>query len=299
MKKAISILLILMLLLTACGGETGSQTTEVPTEATLPGSGETVPATEATADQGPEGVTDPPGDTVTVHVLTRMAQLDETGSQRWHREYEYDHLGRKAAESEYDSTGSLTYRQVFTYDEAGLCTASELHQGDAPVVTTTYVYDDLGRVVRQQSLEEGVVISTDEITYDEYGNQLTYKMYFGDELVYDWSYICSYDENGNLLTREEYSGGELVFTVECRYDSLGRPSETLTYRADGTLENRSTFAWEGTTEIRAYYDREDNLYLTSVTTYDDRGNVTFQENQYSGGTVTMTEYTYEPIEILP
>lgn len=299
MKKVISILLILMLLLTACSGEPTPQPTDAPTEATLPATGETAGATEAPTDQGPEGVTDPPGDTVTVYVLTRMAQLDETGGERWHREYEYDHLGRKSAESEYDSAGSLTYRQVFTYDDAGLCTASELTQGNAPAMTTTYAYDDQGRVVLQQSFEDGALISSDEITYDDHGSQLTYKMYFGEELVYDWSYVCSYDDKGNLLTREEYLSGELVYTVECRYDSQGRPSETLTYQADGTLEMRSAFTWEGTTEIRTYYDREDNPYLTSVTTYDAYGNITFQESQYSDGTVTMTEYTYEPIEILP
>lgn len=299
MKRFLPLILAFLLLLSACGKEAGPQATEAPTETTAPATGETAETAETAADQGPEGITDPPGDTVTVHVLTRMAQLDETGSERWHREYEYDQLGRKTAESEYGSDGSLSYRQVFTYDASGRCTAAELQQGDAPVMTTTYAYDDRGRVVLQQSFEDGVLVSSDEITYDEYGNQLTYKMYFGEELVYDWSYVCSYDENGLLLTREEYLSGDLVYTVECRYDSQGRVAENITRTADGSVDSRTRIVWEGTTEIKTYYDREDNAYLTSVTTYDGSGNVTFQENQYSDGTVTMTEYTYEPIEIQP
>lgn len=297
MKKLFPIFLALLLLV-GCGKEEPAETT-VPT--TVPA--QTAVQTEATEDTGPEGVLEEK-DTQTVYLMTRMSVLDDSGNESWYREYEYNELGQKTEEFEYASTGGLSYRSVYTYDETGLCTAMEVHQMDsfdssklASILTVKYTYDENGRVTLQQSYEEDILTGYDEFTYDEQGNYLTYKMYFGGELAYDWAYTYEYDANGNTLSREEMLNGELAYTLECKYDAQGRCTENITRTADGYVESRSVMVWEGNTETRTYYDMEDNAYLTTVSTYDEQGNITFQENQYSDGTVTMTEYFYEPFEI--
>lgn len=297
MKRLIPLILA-FLLLTACGGQEPEETT-VPT--TTASTTQTKPS--ATEDTGPEGVLENK-DTQTVYLLTRMSVLDDSGSESWYREYEYNGLGQKAEEFEYTNTGDLSYRSVYTYNDQGLCTAMEIHQMDsfdasklASVLTVKYTYDDQGRLVMQQSYEEDTLTGYDEFTYDEQGNYLTYKMYFGGELAYDWAYSYQYDDQGNILSREEMLNGELAYTLECKYDGQGRCIESVTRTADGFVESRSEMVWEGSTETRTYYDMEDKVFLTTVSTYDESGNMTYQENQYSDGTVTMTEYFYEPFEI--
>lgn len=297
MKKLFPILLA-ALLLTACGGQEPEET-NVPT--TTASTIQTV--APATDDTGPEGVLENK-DTQTVYLLTRMSVLDDSGSESWYREYEYNDLGLKAEEFEYTNTGDLSYRSVYTYNDQGLCTAMETHQMDsfdasklASILTVKYTYDDQGRLVMQQSYEADTLTGYDEFTYDEQGNYLTYKMYFGGELAYDWVYRYQYDEQGNILSREEMLNGELAYTLECKYDDQGRCMESVTRTADGFVDSRVTMVWEGSTETRSYYDMEDNLFLTTVSTYDEQGNLTYQESQYSDGTVTMTEYFYEPFEI--
>ena len=293
MKKLFPILLVL-LLLTAC-------TKEEPEKTTPPTTAAPTFQTEApaTGDTGPEGVLEEK-DTQTVYLMTRMSSLDESGAENWYREYEYNDRGWKTGEFEYSSTGELSYHSVFTYDDAGLCTTTETNYMDpydasklARVTLIRHSYDEKGRVIKHESFEDEVLVDTTELTYDDHGNILTNHMQDMGKL----SYTYEYDAQGNILTREEYLDGELTYIFTCKYDDQGRITENFTHNTAGVLEMRSVFTWEGTTQTATYYDMEDKVFLTTVTTYDDQGNLTFQENQYPDGTVTMTEYFYEPFEI--
>ena len=290
MKRISVLILAFLLLLSACGAQESPETTGP----TAP------PETEsAEAAQGPEGVTDAPKDTVTVYVLTRMTQLDENGIGRWHREYEYDARGRRTWEYEYDSAGVMTDCREYIYDDAGLLLATRVLRAGTESTTITYAYDDRGNLILQETREGDTLVSRDEFTWDDHGNQLSCKMYADGELIYDIAYAYRYDESGNILSREEYLDGALVYTVEFSYDSQGRCTESVTRTADGTVDMRSVFVREGNTETRTYYDMEGNACLTAISTYDDQGNLIFQESTYPDGTVTMTDYTYEPMEIQP
>jgi len=297
MKKLFPILLA-VLLLTACGKEEAEQTT-VPTTATPT----TQTVTPATEDTGPEGVLENK-DTQTVYLLTRMSVLDDMGDESWYREYEYNDKGQKTEEFEYASTGDLSYRQVFTYDEAGLCTVTETHQMApydssklASVLTINYTYDDRGRVILQEAYEEGVLVNYDEFTYDDHGNILSQHNEFGEDQL-DLTYEYTYDSQGNMLSCKEYQNGELMGTTEQTFDAENRLATSAYFDAGGMLMNRSEYVWEETTETETHYDMDGNVITSVVTTYDENGCITFQENQYSDGTVTMTEYFYEPFEIM-
>lgn len=293
MKKIFPILLAALILLSACGKEEAEETIKCTVSPT-----ETTTATTSSTE-GPEGVLEDK-DTETVYLLTRMSVLDDSGNESWYREYEYNELGQKIEEFEYASIGDLSYHSVFTYDEAGLCTVTETNYMDpydssklASVTVIRHTYDDKGRVIKHESFEDEVLVDTIELTYDDHNNILTNHMQDMGKL----SYTYEYDANGNILTREEYLDGELTYIFTCKYDDQGRVTENFTHNAAGDLEMRSVFAWEGTTQTATYYDMEDKVFLTTISTYDDQGNITFQENHYSDGTVTMTEYFYEPFEI--
>lgn len=300
MKRIFALSLALCLLLAGCGREEAPETAQAsaaPTDAPA----QTAEA-PATADTGPEGVLEDKA-TQTVYLLTRMSALDGSGSPVWYREYAYD-AGLLSAEFEYNSNDDLSYRKEYTYNGAGLCT--EIHTfyldpEDPSVISEHHIqyctYDGAGRLILQETYVNEVLNDRTECTYDDRGNYLTCKLYFGSELAYDWSYTYEYDAGGNILTREEFLEGELAYTFRASYDAQGRCTESTTTLADGTVEVSCVMAWEGDTETRTYYDMENQVFLLTVSTYDEQGNLTFQENRYTDGSVVTTEYFYEPFEI--
>ena len=287
MKRLFPVILILLLLLSGCGGEDVAETTAP---------GETVPPTYS--NDGPEGVLDENVPT-TVYKLVRMVSLDDKGLEQWHREYFYDASGFLTGEMEVSSTGTVTYRKSNTPNEAGLVAASDVTEAGGLSYTVTYEYDEKGNVTLQQSKTDGTVTDYIEYTYDDHGNYLTLKQSYAGELVADYVFSYTYNEKGSQLTREETFFGELACRVEMTYDDQGREISSVSLGADGKEQSRTESAWEGLTETRKYFALgEAQPYMTSVITYDDHGNVILEENQYADGTVTMMEYTYEPFEVI-
>lgn len=283
-KRLLPVILILLLLLAACGGKKPGQTEEGP------GPSETI------SREGPEGILDQTG-TGTVYRLTRMTQQNGIGGGDLHREYDYDENGILIEEREYSSTGELTYRRAYTLDDQGRVASSLVTEADGSQYTQKFSYDEAGRVTLRQSYQNGVVTDYGEYSYDDHGNQLTVKAYYDGELAMDYSFSYTYDGSGNILMREEYLDGELVSRVEFSYDEKGREAGSVSYDPEGGIMTRTESTWEDRTETVIYSDMDGNAYLTSVTTYDPEGNMTFQENQYGGGGTVITEFTYEPIEI--
>lgn len=286
MKRMIPLLLTLLLLLCACG-----RVKDVPeTTGTFP-----IETTAAPTETSPEGVSEE--DTETIFVLTKMTVMDSSGVESWHREYDYDENGFRTAEREISGTGETVYEKKHTAGDDGNCVLTEIFESGKMTHHSQYAYDDQGRVTKEELYENGALVERIEYAYDDYGNQLSMKIYMDDQLQMEWTFSYTYDEHGNILTREEILSGELYGTSQMTYDENGNCVTSVIYAPDGSVQSRTESIWEGSTETRFCYDADDVAYLTSIITYDDAGNITFQENQYSGGSTTMTEYTYAPIEI--
>lgn len=287
MKRIIPFLLTVVLLLGGCGNEGSEETTQQPTQTQEP----------TYSNEGPEGILDENAPH-TVYKLVRMVSLNENGIEQWHREYFYDADGFCTEEVEISNTGAVSYRHVNTPDASGNIASTLLTDSVGLSYTIQYEYDDQGRVVLQETYTDGVLTDKTEYTYDEQGNYLSIKQYFGGELAMDYSFSYTYNENGDQLTRDEYLFSELMNHVEMTYDDQGREISSVISMADGTTASRTESSWEGLTETRKYFGMDEQTpYLVCVITYDDHGNVILEENQYEGGAVTMTEYTYEPFEV--
>lgn len=286
MKKIIAFLLITMLLISGCADKTPDETNPGETQA------------PTYSNEGPEGILDENVPT-TVYKLVRAVSLDENGIEQWHREYFYDANGFCTEELEVSNAGTTTYRQVNTPDENGRIGTSQVTEGEGITYTITYTYNDQGRILRQETSSGGQVTDYTEYTYDERGNYLTLKQYYFGELVMDYAFSYTYNDNGNQVARDEYLSGELLGHVEFVYDEQGREIASTSSIAGGASQSRTESTWEGLTETRKYFGMGDTEpYMTSVITYDDHGNVIIEESQYSGGSFTMMEYTYEPFEVM-
>lgn len=285
MKRLLPIILSLLLLLTACGGEDVTETTgnasEQPTY----------------SNEGPEGILEEK-DTETVYKIAKMTVMNENGEIRWYREYVYDENGFCMEEHETSNQGELTYRRANTADDLGRTAESQVTEFGGRSYTIKYSYDGQNRVTREETWENGEITDYTEYTYDDHGNYLTLRQYMGSELMMDYSFTYTYDENGNQTAMEESLFGELNYRVEMTYDEQGKEISSLTTLSGGEVQSRTESSWDGLTETRNYYfGGETEPYMTSVVTYDAAGNVVFEETRYSGSVTSMTEYVYEPFEV--
>jgi hypothetical protein len=145
--------------------------------------------------------------------------------------------------------------------------------------------------------EDGTLEYT-EYTYNEHGQYLTLKQYIAGELVVDYGFSYTYDGAGNLISRDEYLSGELLYHVSFAYDDQGREVGTVTSLVNGEVQSRTESHWDGLTETRYFYSGEDaEPFMVSVFTYDDAGNVVFEETRQGDTVINRAEYIYEPFEV--
>lgn len=299
MKKTILIALSLFLLLSGCGKqEDVSGTTGAPEETSVQSGVQeqsTTPASTEDVSQEAEGETQTPQKTGTAYRLVRTTVLDENGSESWHQEYSYDDYGREKLTEQYMDG-------VITYSAATVYTSDTVHETTISRYDTTYsiqyTCDDQGRVTRQETLSDGVMIDCTEYTYDAYGNQLTIHTVTAEGEETKIAYEYEYDEAGRVIVRKEYLNEELVGQLECSYDENGREVSSCYTYPDGTVSYTTATAWEGSTATEVCTDGEGYDYMTLVTVYDETGNILSQEAWMDGNLMSITEYIYEDIEII-
>lgn len=294
MKKTLILLLTLSALLCGCGGKK-TETTGAP--AAEPEVIDTAaPATEKpTIPDDQEAIVAPTEDAVEiVYLPTRMSNLDENGTERWHREYAYDTQGRLTGEWEFDADGQLTYYAAITYTDSGREWLYTYPEGRTMTVRETW--DEQGNLLLWECIEDGAVEYYTEYTYNEQGWMLGYTTVYTQEGS-PMSCTYEYDDRGNQIRVCEYSGDELMGTTEREFDAENRVTKAVYVDAlsDWTFTNEYT--WEGSTETSVQLDSEGNENMKTITSYDASGNILRQETWQADNTVSCVEYTYEPFDI--
>lgn len=289
MKKLIPIMLVLLLLLSACGGDEPAETTGI-------NGGESSQPTETVSSEDPEGILDP--DTKIIYCLVKMIVTNDAGQELSGREYTYDETGFCTGERQYSNIGGAANTRVNTPDSEGRIGSSEFTEPDGTQYTITYTYDDFDRVVREETVWDSGLTELTEYTYDEQGNYLTLKQYVDGEIAMDYAFSYTYDGSGRQVAMDEYLFGDLLYHVTFDYDDQGREIASVTSLVNGEIQSRTESSWDGLTETRNYFSAEETEpFMVSVFTYDDQGNVVFEETRQDEIVINRAEYIYEPFEV--
>ena len=289
MKRILPLILALLLLLSACGGKNPEQTDPTGTTG-APQAAETTAPTDA------EGVLDPT--TEIRYLLVKMIVTNDLGQELWGRDYTYDETGFCTQEREYSNVGDSAYSRVNTPDTLGRIGSSIFTELDSSQYTVTYTYDEQDRCIREDVLRESGEQERLEYSYNEQGNYLTLKQYIDGQLVVDYSFSYTYDGKGNQVSMDEYLFGELMNHVTTVYDADGRELATTTSLVNGEIQSRTESQWDGLTETRQYFSGDETEpFMVSIFTYDDRGNVVFEETRQGDMVLNRAEYIYEPFEV--
>ena len=128
--------------------------------------------------------------------------------------------------------------------------------------TTTYSYDNQGRVVNVISIDEDGSEDTFETIYD-YSIlneiQITYREYYKED-TYEERYVADLNENGNAVRIREFFEGKYINENKIEYSEEGRITSFKEYDENNKLEE----------EINYTYDKDG--YLIKAVVEDRYGN---------------------------
>ena len=289
MNRFFALILALSLLLCGCGRENPAETTLTPEETAAP--------TLETENSGEgEGILDPT--TEIRYLIVKKIVTNDAGQELWGTDYSYDDTGFCTQEREYSNIGSASYSRVNSPDMLGRIGSSLFTEADGSQYTVFYTYDDFDRCIREDVTYEDGTQEYTEYTYNDHNQYLTLKQYMGGELIMDYGFSYTYDGEGRQVSMDEYLGGELMYHVAFTYDAEGREIGTVTSLVNGEVQSRTESHWDGLTETRYFYSGEDaEPFMVSVFTYDDNGNVVFEETRQGETVINRAEYIYEPFEV--
>lgn len=281
MKKYVSILLLLCLLLSACGNSAD------PTESL-----ETAPAaTTAPVPATTEPTTEPEPQyelqTVYLCTLETMTQYD-TGAV-FKTAHAYDENGLRTESWRVESDGSKGYTTVYTYDEAG----NLLHENDIH-----RTYDEAGNMLSQCYGDEGDYLYEFHFTYDDAGfpiEEVRIRRYTTEEII---TYTITYDAAHTSSEVLEIENEEVTAITKETYNTSGDVLTSYTYDPDGNFLSGLTCEYDTDGKIlkeSKYSGSETQADYSVIYTYDENGLLISKNADYYYG--NLVEYTYEPFEI--
>lgn len=259
--KKLSILMTLLLLLTACG--------DPPEPTTVP--------TETSASQ--------PIQAQTRTVYVRSSSTTQTGDTVTRTDYVFDAEDLVTQVQVYTGD-TLTQEYRVTCDDHGNYI---LWENDTSRIE--YTYDDQGDLLGYYAYTGDTLISSTEYTLEEgLRTSITQKM-AGHSMEHHTT--LTYDDNGVLTRQDSYLNGTLLDYCVYTLGDDGKVTAMSTYLADGSLSRTVSYRYEADTVIM---ESDDGSRTEQV--YDAHGNLLRQTEYTADGTVTTQQTnTWKPIQV--
>lgn len=213
-----------------------------------------------------------------------------------------------------DGVITLVANETYDYNEAGLVIYSERYQDSILLSTTTWEYDEFGnpsrittegtdkveiseykytldkdgRILRQETYQNGTLTTVDTFTYDEKGNELTheYNWYSESEEMPDWrKYTKTYDKKGALTGETLHWNFNNEYTVWDYEDKLCVRQARYETETDKLTEYWTyTYDEKGNQIRKSQYDGDDTLLYYNEYTWDDTGLIQTERIYNADGT---------------
>jgi len=135
--------------------------------------------------------------------------------------YEYGEDGLLTGQKVYDGENNIISQSAYEYDAEGRLIRSENSEYETgSSYVETYTYTDAGlRSGLESRSDDGSLIYRIELSYDEYGNQISLNYYSSDnELVSSTSYEYTYDVCGNIKRSVISADGTQGATTEYQWE---------------------------------------------------------------------------------
>ncbi len=198
-----------------------------------------------------------------------------------------------------ESSDSLSYELIYSYDDNGLCT-EEKFGDETGYIVSQYEYDGNYNMITNNVFDtidgEESFWTKEVYTYDANGNAIKSTSYDENDEVSAWT-ISEFNSDNNITKETRYrDDGSIRYIILYEYDSnknLIREEKTsYDYEDSGetSITTRvKTYEYDSRNQLIKECDLDDNDYETY--SYDENGNLTKHCIYYSGE--LSTEYGYE------
>lgn len=271
MKKftALSLCLILLLSLTACGN-----------------SGEAPAETKAE----------------TISVTRLKSETRSNGSSEMKLEYAYDENGVCTEIVSY-LDGQEVHRAAPVCDEKGNFLTKTYSNFGATIVET-YTYDKNGKVLTfvQADPEGNVFFQYEDVPHEnaEFAKRtMTQYMTMEDGSKMEMVQImeCTFDDNGYMIRQDITMNGALAEYYEMTNDEQGRLVKQLGYSPDGTLLNSMEVTYDGNTRHMVAMSADGTILNEQTGIVDDAGNRLEAKVMMNGAVVNHQTFSYITIDV--
>ncbi len=211
-------------------------------------------------------------------------------------EKQYDDAGRFTEQKYYDGEDLLAEHLSFERDEQGKILKEYLHYLDGSKDTTTYEYDQDGKLVSKILRDDEAQVEQEEVFAYEGGQRVLYENYEGGELVKKEE--SGFDEAGNLVSthvtdheledfyrlEHEYEDGKRIRSF--RYDEGNKLIEKLEFRYEqenvklvvqqspvGKVVQQFEHDEKGNVLKQEEFNKDNQLNNSIERTYDEDGNL--------------------------
>lgn len=191
------------------------------------------------------------------------------------RDYGYDAEGKtvydpKDCSTPYDSTT----RTIYTYNEEGVVIEEVRISGTMTVQKTSITHDEVGNVIKKESLDADGTTTTQTFDYDAMGRLETMMEVLVVEPYGDTYKVTSkytYDDNGVLVSVVEKGDGGTE-TTEYAYDANGNlltETITLDLKYGPDQETVKSYFYENGVLVRVEENSGENSLIVITYTYGD------------------------------
>ncbi len=214
--------------------------------------------------------------------------------------------------NELDKNGNTVYLTVNTYDENGNIIKQIATDCESVERTETY-YNEYGLVTKQMYYYGDRLNSYYEFTYDENGNQTSYRIFNSNGTVnygkyYDLNYDAKYDSHGRVVERTYYYAEDDYTITTIEYNDFDLITREKCVSSSGTLislreheyddKNRMTVWKEKNTQdpsydhntTTAYVDNPDGSYTATTTYADSEMVLEFEARDKNGNVIEYHSY---------
>lgn len=205
----------------------------------------------------------------------------ESFTEPFTTKYEYDFAGN--VKKQYDVLGNFT---TTTYDAAGhkISVTDPKSNTTGGTYSTLYIYDALGRLIKEETPFATSSVSITKYYYDANGNlaqkQVTNNLQGASATFTKVDY--SYDNRDRLVQVKSYNGASVANQVDYEYDAAGNMTAMIT----GGGTQRTTYGYDRYGNMTALTDP---LGMTETYIFDINGNMTTKTDKNG----QVTNYTYD------
>lgn len=290
MLKRVVCILLICLLLTGCGAETGNTTEKQVVVAMTSDYSMFMLNDYVQTTHGNEYRYDEYG---RLSYEKWIVEEETVSTSRYFRSRD----GLECTEVSFDHNGWIPYpcsRVKEVFNENGKVKEKTVYAFLFISQRSVYTYDDAGNLIRLEVTDkDGNLTILQEYRYDEAGNQtMTIDVSEpGKECVTEYTY----DENGNRLGWYYRENGALQEYVETTYDEQGREVFSARYDPLGNQLHYWIYTYSDDGRIvTTDYSGE----RTTIDNYNESGLLTRSESRDSeGNLIVVTNYIYETIQV--